>query len=52
MIASPPCLTDVAIVFPRPDGDVLVVPHVLPFRVPGEALMLTAAEWLGIPGGP
>jgi hypothetical protein len=49
VIASPPRLTDVASVQPRPDGDVLVIPHVLPLRIPAAALPLTVAEWLGMP---
>ncbi|MGI5155803.1 hypothetical protein [Microbispora sp. CA-102843] len=49
MIASPPRATDVATVMPCTDGDVLVIPHVLPLRITKDALTLTVAEWLGIP---
>lgn len=40
--------TDVATVMPCTDGDVLVIPHVLPLRIPKDALGLTLAEWLGV----
>lgn len=50
VIASPPRLTDVASVQLRPDGDVLVIPHMLPFRIPAAALTLTVGEWLGVQG--
>jgi hypothetical protein len=52
VIATPPRASDVATLFPCADGDVLVVPHVLPFRVSSDALGLTVAEWLGIPDRP
>ncbi|GII76667.1 hypothetical protein Sru01_16490 [Sphaerisporangium rufum] len=40
--------TDVASVHVGADDNLLVVPHILPLRVPREALTLTVAEWLGI----
>lgn len=52
VIASPPRLTDVASVQLRADGGVLVIPHLLPLRIPAEALPLTVAEWLGITADP
>ncbi|MEV0967061.1 hypothetical protein [Microtetraspora glauca] len=48
MIISPPRPDTVATVLPTADGDVLVIPYVLPFRVPAEALTMTVAEWLGL----
>lgn len=50
VIASPPRATDVASVHLCPDGDVLLIPHVLPLRIPRDALALTVAEWLGASG--
>ncbi len=47
-MVSPPLLADAAYVTPRTDGGYTVVPHVLPFDVPKEALTLTVAEWLGL----
>lgn len=46
VIASPPQLgADVRI---TSDGSAVVIPCVLPFRVPAEAMGLTVAAWLGL----
>jgi hypothetical protein len=52
VIAFPPYAADIAAVHPRPDGDVLVIPHVLPLRIPREALTLTVSDWLGLTDAP
>jgi len=48
VIPPPPRLADVASVQPCPDGGVLVIPHILPLRIPADAFPLTVAEWVGI----
>lgn len=48
VITTSPRASDVAFVQLLQDGDVLLVPFVLPLRVPRAALELTVAEWLGL----
>ncbi|MEV7805009.1 hypothetical protein AB0O28_18870 [Microbispora sp. NPDC088329] len=48
VIASPSRLPDIADVRVTSDGGAVVIPFVLPFRVPAEAMGMTVREWLGL----
>ncbi|MGI5161409.1 hypothetical protein [Microbispora sp. CA-102843] len=52
MIASPPQLPDIADVRVTSDGGAVVIPHLLPFTIPAEAMGMTVAEWLGLADTP
>ncbi|MEU8278223.1 hypothetical protein ACFYOK_37350 [Microbispora bryophytorum] len=48
MIASPPRLPDIADIRVTSDGGAVVIPYLLPFAIPAEAMGMTVREWLGL----